>query len=98
MKELSKKLQFLKEFETISNNNHKLWKTINNLLPSKLSNSFTPKVIKVGDVKVDNPTGIANHFINFFCDIGQSLADKANRRGNENTINILKTESTNLFS
>ena len=55
VKKLSKKLHFFKEFETMSNNNHKLWKTINNLLPSKLSNSSAPKVIKVGDVKVDNP-------------------------------------------
>ena len=64
---------------------------MNNLLPSKLSNSFTPKVIKVGrpNVKVDNPTDIANHFNEFFCKIGQSLADKVNRAGNENPIKYL---------
>ena len=89
MKKLSKKLHFFKEFETMSNNNHKLWKTINNLLPSKLSNSSGPNVIKVGDVKVDNPTNIANHFNKFFCKIGQSLADKVNRAGNENPIKYL---------
>ena len=83
------KLHFFKEFETMSNNNHKLWKTINNLLPSKLSNSSGPKVIKVGNVKVDNPTDIANHFNEFFCKIGQSLADKVNRAGNENPIKYL---------
>ena len=54
----------------MSNSNHKLWKTINNLLPSKLSHSSAPKVIKVVDVKVDNPTDIANHFKEFFCKIG----------------------------
>ena len=59
VKELSKKLHFFKKLETTSYNNHKLCKTINNLLPSKLSNSSAPKVIKVGNVKVDNPTGIA---------------------------------------
>ena len=74
MKKLSKKLHFFKEFETISNNNHKLWKTV-----TKLSNSYAPRVIKVGDVKVDNPTDIANHFNDFFCKTGQSLADKVNR-------------------
>ena len=89
VKKLSKKLHFFKEFETMSNNNHKLWQTINNLLPSKLLNSSTPKVIKVGDVKVDNPTDIANHFNEFFCKIGQSLADKVNREGNENPIKYL---------
>ena len=82
----------------MSNNNHKLWKTINNLLPSKLSNSSAPKIIKVGDVEVDNPTDIANHFNEFFCKIGQSLVDKVNRAGNKNPIKYLKTESTNLFS
>ena len=76
----------------MSNNNHKLWKTINNLLPSKLSNLSAPKVIKVSDVKVDNSTDIANHFNEFFCKIGQSLVDKVNHASNE------ITESTNLFS
>ena len=89
MKKLSKKLYFSKEFETMSNNNHKLWKTINNLLPSKLSNSSAPNVIKVGDVKVDNPSDIANHFNEFFCKIGQSLIDKVNRAGNEDPIKYL---------
>ena len=54
-----------------------------------MSNSSGPKVIKVGDVKVDNPTDIANHFNKFFCKIGQSLADKVNRAGNENPIKYL---------
>ena len=66
VKELSKKLHVFKEFETISNNNHKLSKTINNLLLSKLSNSSATKVIKVSDVKFDNPIDIANHFNKFF--------------------------------
>ena len=88
MKKSSKKLHFFKEFET--NNIHKLWKTINNLLSSKLSNSSAPKVIKVGDVKVDNSTDIADHFNKFFCKIGQSLADKVNRAGNKNPIKHLK--------
>ena len=43
VKELSKKLHFFKEFQTMSNNNHKLWKTINHSLSSKLSNSSAPK-------------------------------------------------------
>ena len=89
VKKLLKKLHFFKEFEIMSNNNHELWKTINNLLPSKLSNSSAPKVIKVSDVKVDNPTDIANHFNEFFCKIGQSLADKVNRAGNKNPIKYL---------
>ena len=89
VKKLSKKLHFFKEFETMSNNNHELWKTINNLLPSKLSNSSAPKVIKVGNVKVDNPTDIANHFNEFFYKIRQSFADKVNRAGNENSIKYL---------
>ena len=71
-----KKLYFFKEFETIFNNKHKLWKTINNLLSSKLSNSSATKVIKRVDVKVDNLTDIAKHFNEFFCVVGQSLADK----------------------
>ena len=68
VKELSKycSYTFFKEFETISNNKHKLCKTINSLIPSKLSNSFAPKVIKVGDVKVDISTDIASHFNEFF--------------------------------
>ena len=90
MKELSKKLLFFKEFEAISNNIHKLWKTINNLLPSKSLNSSAPNLIKIGDVKVDNPTNIVNHFNKFFCKKGQSLADKVNCVGNENPIKYLK--------
>ena len=90
MKKLSKKLHFFKKFETMSNNNHKLWKTINDLLSSKLSNSSASKVIKVGVLKVDNPTDIANHFNEFFCKIGQSLAYKVNRAGSENSIKYLK--------
>ena len=92
MKKLSKKLLFFKEFETISYNNYKLWKTINNLLPSKLSNSSGPKVIKVSDVKISDPTGIAKHFNEFFSKIGQSLANEENRRGNENAIKDLKNK------
>ena len=65
VKKLSKKLDFFKEFETLSNNNHKLWKTINNLLPSKLSNSSAPKVIKVGDVKVDIQPTLLTILTNF---------------------------------
>ena len=66
----------------MSNNNHKLSKKLNNLLPPKLSISSAPKVIKIGDTKVDNPADIANHFNEFFCKIKQSLADKVNRAGN----------------
>ena len=52
--------------------------------------NFNPAlVIKVGDVKVDNSTDIANHFNEFFCKIGQSLADKVNRAGNETPIEYL---------
>ena len=63
----------------MSNNNHKLWKTINNLLLSKLSNLSAPKIIKVGDVEVNNPTDIANHFNEFFCKIGQSLVSRQSK-------------------
>ena len=85
MKELSKKLSFFKKFETISNYDHKLWKTINNLLTSKLLNSSATKVIKVADVRADKPIGIANRYVNeFFCNVGQSLADKINCTDNEN--------------
>ena len=75
-------------------------KQLTNLLLSKMFNSSAsaPKVIKVSDVKVDNPTDIANYFNEFFCIVGRSLADKVNRTGNENLIKILKTKSTNLFS
>ena len=90
MKELSKKQRFFRKFETISNYDHKLWKTINNLLSSKRSNASATKVIKVADVKVDNPTGIANRYLNeFFCNLGQSLADIMNCTDNENLTNYL---------
>ena len=45
-------------------------------------------MIKVGDAKVDNATGIANHFNKFFCNVGQSLA--VNCRGNKNPMEYLK--------
>ena len=48
------------------------------------------KIIKVSDIKVNNPTDIANHFNEFFCKTGQSSADKVNREGNENPIKYLK--------
>ena len=55
-----------------------------------MSNLSARKVIKAGDVKVDNPTDIVNHFNEFFFRIGQSLADKVNRASNENWIKYLK--------
>ena len=56
-----------------------------------MSNSSAPKVIKVDDVKVDNnPIDIAKHFNEFFCKIGQALADEVNLAGNENPTKYLK--------
>ena len=55
-----------------------------------MSNLSAQEVIKVGDVKVDYPTEIAYHFYKFFCNVGQSVADKVNRTGNENVMKYVK--------
>ena len=66
-----------------------------------VKNSSAIKIIKVEDVKVDNPIDIANNFYEFFCNVGQLLADKVNRTDNENPIKYLKNrinESVFLIS
>ena len=54
-----------------------MWNTLRNLLPSKMSCSV-PKVLKINDSDVNHPADNANHFYNYFRQIGKSLADQTN--------------------
>ena len=88
VKQLSKKLYFEKEFNN-SDNPRKMWKTLRNLLPSKMSCSV-PKVLEINNSDVNHPADIANHFNNYFCGIGKSLADQINDSCNKDPSHFLR--------
>ena len=88
VKQLSKNLYFENEFNN-SDNPRKMWKTLRNLLPSKMSCSV-PKVLEINNSDVNHPADIANHFNNYFCGIGKSLADQINDSCNKDPSHFLR--------
>ena len=75
LKTVAKKLHYENEFRSSADNPRLLWKTLNNLLPSKRSaGNSAPKILKINGTSFDQPADIAQSFNNFFCNIGQSLA------------------------
>ena len=66
-----------------------MWKTLRNLLFSKMSCSV-PKVRKINNSDVNHPADIANHFNNYFCGIGKSLADQINESCDKDPSHFLR--------
>ena len=66
-----------------------MWKTLRNLLSSKMSCSV-PKVLEINNSDVNHPADIANHFNNYFCGIGKSLADQIKDSCNKDPSHFLR--------
>ena len=88
VKQLSKKLYFENKFNN-SDNPRKMWNTLRNLLPYKMSCTVT-KVLKINNFDVNHPADIANHFNNYFCGIGKSLAYQINDTCSKDSSHFLR--------
>ena len=76
-------------------NSRKLWKTLNEFVPTDKENYNFPKTLKQNGVEITDQTSIANTFNNFFVSIGPKLASAFSFSG---TTHISpKINQTNFF-
>jgi hypothetical protein len=70
----AKQAYFSNQFEKEKNNTRNTWKVINSVL--KNNTSIRISSINVNDQSINNPLLIAEHYNDFFVNIGPTLADK----------------------
>ena len=64
---------YANKFETEANNSQKTWKTINNIL--KRGNTKKTNLLSKDEIKITNPSDIANEFNHYFTTIADKLAE-----------------------
>ncbi len=72
--EKSKQNYYQTLFSNIQNDTKKVWKTINEIVTIKAKSSDSPTLITVNNDNVTDPKTMANHFNDFFRNIGPNLA------------------------
>ena len=73
---LEKRKYYKKKFDNYANDMKKTWATINSLVKRKKSKSDIPCIFKDENLTYSNFFDIAEGFNNFFCGIGQKLANE----------------------
>ena len=76
-------------------NSRKLWKTLNEFVPTDKENNNFPKTLKQNGVEITDQTSIANTFNNFFVSIGPKLASAFSFSGKTHI--SPKMNQTNFF-
>ena len=76
-----KRKYFKKKFEDYANDMKKTWETINSLVKRKRSKSDIPSIFKDDNRTYSNFFDIAEGFNDFFCNIGQKLANEIPQTG-----------------
>ena len=80
LKALSKKVYFFSAINDTQKDPRKLWNVIRSVLPaSQDCASALPLSLKINGHTITNDQAISEHFNEFFCSIGASLADKFNQ-------------------
>ena len=85
----AKTLYFEKEFNKNSNDIRKTWDTIKTVLNNRPTTNVFPQYIIDGDKSVTDKKEIANHFNDFFINIGKRLAETLHSDGNISFENYL---------
>ena len=76
IKALSKQMYFHPELDKNKKNSRETWKIIRSVLPSKSSRE-APSCVRLNNMTTsEDPTTVVNKFNNFFCTVGQNLAEK----------------------
>ena len=65
---------FGKKFDKSKNNPRIIWQTIKSLLPNNKGALFTINKIVVNNNEICKTTAIADHFNNYFANVGNKLA------------------------
>ena len=74
--EMSKINYYQSSFNNLKNDTKKIWKKINEIVNIKSSSSSSPNLIKVNQQNITDPKIMANHFNEFFRNIGPTLANQ----------------------
>ena len=74
--ERSKQNYYQTLFSNIQNDTKKVWKSINEIVTIKSKTSESPTLITVDNNNITDPKTMANHFNNFFRNVGPNLAQK----------------------
>ena len=97
---MAKKTYYENQLVKHKQNSRMVWRTINELLNkpkknTKLSQSF---VETCSSNIIDDPQKIANHFNNYFTNVGLNLANKIKQNNNNSFVNYLKgSYQSNFF-
>ena len=83
IKALSKQMYFHTKLDKNKKNSRETWKIIRFVLPSKSSRE-APFSVRLNNMTTsEDPTTVANKFNNFFCTVGQNLAEKIEQLPNK---------------
>ena len=76
IKALSKKMYYIEAFSQRKNNPRELWKLIKSVIPSKKT-PHQPRKLLIENRVIEDPTEIAQHFNNYFSEIGKKIAQNS---------------------
>ena len=76
LKSICKKRYFHEQISKNANNPNLVWKTLKFILPSVKSNDNSTINLKVNGNYYDKPDEVAEHFNDFFVNIGRKLANE----------------------
>jgi hypothetical protein len=95
LKHFAKTTYYLQLFDEFKNNSKQTWKVLNNLIGKQNDKTFVPIKFKHNDELISNPQDIANHFCDYFTNVGPGLAAKIPEPINRYSHYLTKSQSRN---
>jgi hypothetical protein len=95
LKHFAKTTYYLQLFDEFKNNSKQTWKVLNNLIGKQNDKTFVPIKLKHNDELISNPQDIANHFCDYFTNVGPGLAAKIPQHINRYSHYLTKSQSRN---
>lgn len=71
---IAKRLYYEKKLEDYKSNAKSTWRLLNEVINTKKSKKNFPTTFNINDREISNPSQIANHFCDYFTNIGPNLA------------------------
>ena len=88
----AKQIYFESRFNRFKNDIRNTWKTINEILSKNKEKKTSSTIFKENGTSITDKTDIAKKFNNYFTNIGQSIAESIQYKGNKNYDYYLNTQ------
>ena len=84
----AKQIYFESRFNQFKNDIRNAWKTINEILSKNKGKKTSSTIFKENGTSITDKTDIAKKFNNYFTNIGQTIAESIQYKGNKNLLNL----------